>query len=189
MMTKDKINEVCDFYIETLKDSINPKLEHVLIMLPQIKQFEDIGKKNRWLGFVQGVLCQEKIFSINEMRKHNRMDNCGNKLSNPLKEACNKLLNSLPPPPKPPATVSVVEKPDKSVPLLTPQYLTEGYYPPPPKPPKEPLCRYLRDFDDGPYCPLCNSSFHLIRKGFIGFGQKKSTKCIQIYCDNYYGKI
>jgi len=32
----------------------------------------DLERKNRWLGFIQGILFMSNIFTINEMREHVR---------------------------------------------------------------------------------------------------------------------
>ena len=71
-MTQDQIHKVCDLYTETLEDSTSERLMYVSTMLPKMKQFEDVEKAHRWLGFVQGVLWAEGIFTIDEMREHNR---------------------------------------------------------------------------------------------------------------------
>lgn len=53
------------------------------------------------------------------------------------------------------------------------------------KPPKEPkplMNRRIREWDLGPFCKLCGSSFH---KKYIFF---RTDKCVQPMCDNYYEK-
>jgi hypothetical protein len=48
-------------------------LWHVYWMLGQMKgMVEDSEKFARWLGFVQGVLWMEGLYSIDELREHNR---------------------------------------------------------------------------------------------------------------------
>ncbi len=50
-------------------------LRHCLHMCKQIEQLledEEHLKAHRWLGFVQGVLWMAGVFSINDMRKHNK---------------------------------------------------------------------------------------------------------------------
>ncbi len=38
-----------------------------------LKKVEEIwGKFNRWLGFMQGVFWTQAVFTLNEMREHNR---------------------------------------------------------------------------------------------------------------------
>jgi hypothetical protein len=49
-------------------------LFHALWMCEQTKTFAHTNpdKANRWLGFIQGVLWAEGIYSIDEMREDNR---------------------------------------------------------------------------------------------------------------------
>lgn len=48
-------------------------LEHAAWMCQEMKTFPDwCGKQQRWLGFVQGVLFMEGVFSIDDMRTHVR---------------------------------------------------------------------------------------------------------------------
>lgn len=67
-----------------LADSVEP-LEHCLQMLPQIEEMatklitcqpqeklELIAKINRWLGFIQGILFQSGLYTIEDMKNHNR---------------------------------------------------------------------------------------------------------------------
>jgi hypothetical protein len=49
-------------------------------MCEQIKIFveeDSIGKANRWLGFVQGVMWMTGFYSVDEMREHNRSERDG----------------------------------------------------------------------------------------------------------------
>ena len=60
---------------QTLAAAPNAKLQHVLNMLVTTWDFvcEDRREKAfRWLGFIQGVLWAEGIYSIDELRDHNR---------------------------------------------------------------------------------------------------------------------
>jgi hypothetical protein len=75
-MTKDKIMEVLNRYKTFLKN-IGPPIEHCYWMILQIEDWmlyddTDMEKLMRWLGFIQGVLWAERIFTINELREHNR---------------------------------------------------------------------------------------------------------------------
>lgn len=57
----------------TLIDA-NPRLYHVLTMIPRLRQLvleHRIEKAFRWLGFIQGVLWTEGIYTIDELKKHN----------------------------------------------------------------------------------------------------------------------
>lgn len=50
-------------------------LEHAYWMLSSIRQFIQEGKLDkvqRWLGFVQGTLWMTGVYSIDELRAHNR---------------------------------------------------------------------------------------------------------------------
>ena len=92
-MTAERIILLCAYYVETLKNrgidprEANPKhttttsnrLAHVSWMCHQIVKMldEDHGggareKPDRDLGFVQGVLWEHGVFSISEMRLHNK---------------------------------------------------------------------------------------------------------------------
>ena len=89
-MTNEKILEVMDFYeseLTTLRADLHGSpyamtisdstISHCLDMLPRMEQFLTDGRKEkvcRWLGFIQGVLWAEGIFSIDELREHNRSD-------------------------------------------------------------------------------------------------------------------
>jgi len=81
-MNIDQIVKVCQEYdneLEVLcivadKKSEN-SLEYIRWMIQQIPDFVkkgEIGKANRWLGFIQGVLWREEFYTIDEMRDHNR---------------------------------------------------------------------------------------------------------------------
>jgi hypothetical protein len=68
-------------YLNLLKHKHNIKakehgddLEHCLWMLEKMNTFgkRDLDKLNRWIGFVQGILYREKIFTIDQMRNHVR---------------------------------------------------------------------------------------------------------------------
>lgn len=88
-MTHDHIKRVLDLYDSRLaKMDLEPHcsdgncgsalkgLAHVRWMCQEIRVMIDRGesedKINRWFGFIQGVLYADGIYSINEMRDHNR---------------------------------------------------------------------------------------------------------------------
>ena len=51
------------------------KFQHIRWMCQQIPIMVDAGqieKANRWLGFIQGTLWTTNMYSIEEMRNHNR---------------------------------------------------------------------------------------------------------------------
>lgn len=59
---------------EEIKD-----LKHLLEMIPKAIGFIDEGKiekANRWLGFIQGVLWVHKVFTLEELKNHNRTPKC-----------------------------------------------------------------------------------------------------------------
>jgi hypothetical protein len=52
-------------------------LDHVAEMIPKAIEFFQERRREkgfRWLGFIQGVLWMEKIYTIQEMKDHNRPD-------------------------------------------------------------------------------------------------------------------
>lgn len=79
-MTKDKLSNVIVKYkkfIEVIrKDGIQSNvLDHVYDMIPKIQGFIEEGrieKAYRWLGFMQGVMWTEGLFTIEELKKHNK---------------------------------------------------------------------------------------------------------------------
>lgn len=75
-MTGDKIKEVIRTYEAKLDGKLySPRLIHVRGMLPKVKAFVAEGrieKAFRWLGFIQGVLWCESVYSIEAMKDHNR---------------------------------------------------------------------------------------------------------------------
>lgn len=75
------LKAITQLYLNLLKHKHNIKakergedLEHCLWMLEQMNTFgkRDRDKINRWLGFVQGILYRENLFTIDEMRDHVR---------------------------------------------------------------------------------------------------------------------
>jgi len=90
-MTRQKISEVINLYRTKLikmgvkSKEINHKkfvrhkrkeiLSHCLWMLPKMAQFVkegEMGKVNRWLGFIQGDLWYAGIYTLEDLRNHNR---------------------------------------------------------------------------------------------------------------------
>ena len=82
-MKDEKILEACKIYSEKLAPHAEGRhfpetYKHILWMTWQIPQFLKDGRKekaNRWLGFIQGALWAEDIYTIEEMKEHNRPDN------------------------------------------------------------------------------------------------------------------
>lgn len=89
-MTKNKILEVIeryrqkfieigvdpiDFDHNSLAENTELTLGHCHGMLDQMVEFlkeERVEKTFRWLGFIQGCLFTEKIYTLNELMNHNR---------------------------------------------------------------------------------------------------------------------
>lgn len=87
-MTAEKVQEVLELYETKLHAEIwgtgrhkainRPShLLHALGMIPQVYLFRKEGrieKAFRWLGFIQGILYCEGVYTIEEMKNHNRPD-------------------------------------------------------------------------------------------------------------------
>jgi hypothetical protein len=87
-MTNQQIIDLCKSYIERLdeewgvykavrNDKADGPYEHLCHckwMLAEIPKFleENQEKAMRWIGFVQGVFWSNGIYSVYEMREHNR---------------------------------------------------------------------------------------------------------------------
>ena len=81
-MTNERLRTVFERYYARLHDDdhsrlgtgMSPELRHVLTMLPKAAQFVEDGRRDkamRWLGFIQGVLWTQKIYTIDELKLHN----------------------------------------------------------------------------------------------------------------------
>ena len=77
-MKEEKIINACKKYEKDLKELYtDPDLHHMEWMTTQVPQFIKDGRKekaNRWLGFIQGALWAKRIYTIDEMKEHNRPD-------------------------------------------------------------------------------------------------------------------
>lgn len=78
-MTTEKIIEVLNLYKGVLSNVENKDevISHCMTMIDKTKSFVSegrIGKAFRWLGFIQGCLYSKGIYSIEEMKAHNRND-------------------------------------------------------------------------------------------------------------------
>lgn len=78
-MIDSKIKEACMVYYSKLNEKdVHLTLEvqhHLMYMIEQIENFLEGKRKekaNRWLGFVQGVLWSNRIYSIKELKDHNK---------------------------------------------------------------------------------------------------------------------
>ena len=81
-MTKEQIIENLSNYTTTLQKqgyiplrNNNNKLNHILWMcdhaIDQVRKGK-LEKANRWFGFIQGALFTNDIFTIEELKEHNR---------------------------------------------------------------------------------------------------------------------
>ena len=77
-MTSEKVLEAIARYEIDLQDfaytKYNRNLKHLQLMIPKVREHleaERIEKGMRWLGFIQGVLWAEGMYSIDELREHN----------------------------------------------------------------------------------------------------------------------
>ncbi len=87
-MNKNEILKNVDLYLDILekngviakrlssltkKDSLDKEtmLAHVAWMCAMMYEMKDIGKMNRWLGFIQGILWNFGLYSIEDFKTHN----------------------------------------------------------------------------------------------------------------------
>lgn len=81
-MTYEKVREVCQGYTHVITQrgtehkpfrGAGCRLCHVKWMLEEMLTWppERLDKMFRWLGFVQGVLWCEMVYTIDEMKSHN----------------------------------------------------------------------------------------------------------------------
>ena len=82
-MTHEKFIEILRKYEDVLEQQqmeggTNPHLDHCLEkMIPEMREFhwdKQSDKAMRWLGFIQGVLYAHNVFTIDEMKEHNRRE-------------------------------------------------------------------------------------------------------------------
>jgi len=70
------MKDLLNFYKDTIVSAgkaEQPKGQHVLNMLDHIPSMtNDTDKMNRWLGFVQGYLWAQNIFSVDQLREQTR---------------------------------------------------------------------------------------------------------------------
>lgn len=89
-MTNEKIRTVITMYKEKLGglglgkidyphteilDTMEHGLMHCYGMLDEMEVFLEEGRVDkvfRWLGFIQGILWSEKIYSLEDLKNHNR---------------------------------------------------------------------------------------------------------------------
>ena len=66
-----------DYSHEEFLQSPEHGLEHCYGMLDKMEEFireKRMAKVFRWLGFIQGFLWSQKVFTLTELMNHNRMD-------------------------------------------------------------------------------------------------------------------
>jgi len=79
-MTYDKVRAVMSIYEHRLRPFVEytgySELNHVTGMLVEMATWgpERLEKMFRWLGFIQGVLWCEGMYTIDQMKEHNRPD-------------------------------------------------------------------------------------------------------------------
>lgn len=75
-MKDSKIIEVCERYKKKLNevyfDDISYHTEWMLRQIPKFLKEKRREKVNRWLGFIQGVLWSKNVYTLEEMKDHNR---------------------------------------------------------------------------------------------------------------------
>ncbi len=76
-MDNEQIISVCKLYREKLKElySPDPELHHVEDMTYKIPKFLEEGRRekaDRWLGFIQGTLYSKGVYTIEDLKDHNR---------------------------------------------------------------------------------------------------------------------
>jgi hypothetical protein len=81
-LTGEHIKNVVLYYADVIRqegcvvqENGPTRLSHAGWMCGKIVEFvddKDYDKANRWLGFVQGILSTYEIFTIDQMREHNR---------------------------------------------------------------------------------------------------------------------
>lgn len=89
-MTGEKIKEVLEIYRTKLEGlglkpidfehhNLSPSREaalgHCLGMIPEMVEFVDAGridKAFRWLGFMQGALWTHSVYTLEDLKNHNR---------------------------------------------------------------------------------------------------------------------
>lgn len=78
-MTNQKLLDVIAHYESRVAylRGVSANLDHVATMLPKMRTLVEEGRREkvmRWLGFVQGVLWCFNIYTIEEMKAHNKPD-------------------------------------------------------------------------------------------------------------------
>jgi hypothetical protein len=77
-MNDQKILEVLKIYEKYFSNSNSVQaILHLSSMIPKMKNFLQQNRRDkvfRWLGFMQGVLWTKGIFTLEQLKNHNRPD-------------------------------------------------------------------------------------------------------------------
>jgi hypothetical protein len=77
-MVNKKLTQILEIYVERFVKEGIPILKnggifpHLHWMCLEIYHFHDSIKKQRWLGFIQGVLFSHNWFTLEELKSHNK---------------------------------------------------------------------------------------------------------------------
>lgn len=85
-MTDQKLYEILSYYewniplaVEALENNhiheYTPALDHLLDMIPQMREFIRDARREklmRWLGWMQGVLFMAGVYTLEELKEHNK---------------------------------------------------------------------------------------------------------------------
>lgn len=71
-MTKDEISRSVIQYRDTLINNPDFEYQHIISMIPKMLVMEDVEKLMRWLGFIQGVLWAKQLYTLEELKSHNK---------------------------------------------------------------------------------------------------------------------
>jgi hypothetical protein len=75
-MTRDQVNNLSRYYENTLSHiTANPELLYTQQFCQRLRELppEKTEKAMRWLGFIQGVLWANRLYSIDELKDHNSL--------------------------------------------------------------------------------------------------------------------
>ena len=69
-LLKEYYRHLADLGVETAERGT--RIQHAKWMCLQAQSLPDVGRANRWLGFIQGVLWTENVFDLSELREHSK---------------------------------------------------------------------------------------------------------------------
>lgn len=76
-MTDEKIREWLDRYEQKLSELDHQQVYHLRTMIPRMRVFLEEQRREklmRWIGFIQGALWSEEVFTLDELKEHNKPD-------------------------------------------------------------------------------------------------------------------